>query len=233
MDTPKQQGKTFDFVINIREKKIPPSEYIILKKAFLEGLQVTREWLLNIEKNNPVYKERIDKVLRNINFESLDYEMRMVETLKTDENEELFKFLDSIIVTTGAVMTISTSNKQKISDLKQSIISKEELKKEINELYQQKDNYDLCINKTAELLQHPDLTEEEKTRYTKFYHELLEWINLKNKKQEQSEDKLVPTNAFESSTIAQESRSTSISVLRNNMLKELQKLREIYIDKEE
>ena len=73
MDTPKQQGKTFDFVINIREKKIPTSEYIILKKAFLEGLQVTREWLLNIEKNNPVYKDRIDKVLRNINFESLDY----------------------------------------------------------------------------------------------------------------------------------------------------------------
>ena len=54
MDTPKQQGKTFDFVINIREKKIPTSEYIILKKAFLEGLQVTREWLLNIEKTNPV-----------------------------------------------------------------------------------------------------------------------------------------------------------------------------------
>lgn len=229
MDTTKFPDRTFEFAINIKEKKVSLAEYIILKKAFLEGLQVTRDWLLNIKKNNPNHKRVINKVLRNINFESIDYETRLIESLRNDDTGELFEFLDSQVVPLG-VRTRTSANQPKqpaIAELKQSIISKEELKKEINDLYQQKDNLDLCLNKTAELLQHPDLTQDEKNRYNNFYHELVEWINLKNKEQENAQRGSQSTPSFA------DARATSISALRSSMLKELQKLRDIYIDKEE
>ena len=172
----KSQLKTFEHFFNIKEKKITASEYVILKKAFLEGLIITKEWLSNIEQNNQEYKELIEKVLNHINFQTIEYDLRMLDMLRTDETAEIFKFLDSQVVLRPSVVTKTTS----ISPKQKKIVpvnpptfkSKEDLKNEINALYQHQENYDLCLTKTSELLQHPNLTSEEKDRYTSFYHEL-------------------------------------------------------------
>ena len=234
MDPNKPQSKTFEHFFNIKEKKITASEYVMLKKAFLEGLIITKEWLLNIEQNNQEYKELIEKVLNHINFQTIEYDLRMLDMLRTDETAEIFKFLDSQVVLRPSVVTKTTS----ISPKQKKIVpvnpptfkSKEDLKNEINALYQHQENYDLCLTKTSELLQHPNLTSEEKDRYTSFYHELHEWVNLKNQQQGEGSEKQPITPPTESKPTITESRGTSISQLRTDMLKELQKLRQIYID---
>jgi hypothetical protein len=239
METSKNKSRIFDHSVVIKEKKISVEEYIILKKSFLEGLMITKEWLQNIKNNNPEFNYRISKVLNNINLETVEYELRLLDTLRTQETEELFKFLDSYnVVRPSVVKKTPLTGPSKPFNLNSStpiarpdIVSKEDLKNEINVLYQQEENFDICLNKTSELLQHPDLTEEEKKRYTVFYHELIEWINLKNKKIEDEENKNeIELKKPESAVNVTESRGTSISQLRTSMLKELQKLRQLYID---
>lgn len=237
--TPKKQtGKTFEYFFNIKEKKISLPEYVILKKAFLEGLLITKEWLENFEKHDQTYNETIDKILGHINFESIDYELRILETLRTEEVANVFDFIDSQVVLRPSVVTKTTSITPKIARPVSAPISyhgksKEKLKEEINELYKQEENYDLCLTKTTELLQHPELTDEERQRYNTFYHELHEWVNLKNKKQEQERKKVEPPTQDQPKPQVVESRGTSISQLRSDMLKELGKLRQLYIDKED
>lgn len=229
--------KTFEYFFNVKERKITVEQYIILKKAFLEGLLITKEWLQNIEKNNPEQSGIIDKTLNHINFQTAEHDLRLLENLRSDETEDLFKFLDSMVVLRPSVVAKTTKLPPSVRDKVYStvpleIISKEELKNEISVLYQQKEN-DLCLSKTTELLQHPDLTDEEKNRYQTFYHELLEWVNLKNKQKEESSK---PEGSFvgpESNVNVVESRGTSISKLRTDMMKELNKLRQMYIDNDD
>ena len=239
MDSAKNNTKVFDYAMLVKEKKLSLPEYVIFKRAFLEGLMITKEWLINSKENNPEYSKRIDKVLSHINLETVEYELRLLDTLRNPETEKIFKYLDTQIVVRPSVVTnnpLTSSSSNIKSPLqkgfsKPNIVSKEELKNEIQLLYQQEDNYDICLNKTSELLQHPDLTKDEKQRYTAFYNELLEWVNLKNRKQEQENSESVkqPDLGVDSS----ESRSTSISQLRTSMLKELDKLRNLYIDPKE
>lgn len=234
MESNKTKPKTFDYAMFVKEKKVPLPEYVLLKKAFLEGLMITKEWLINIKKNNPEYTDRIDKILNHVNLETVEYDLRVLDTLRTPETEEVFKFLDTQIVVRPSVVTKNPaidSNLSVIDEIiaRPKIVSKEELKIEINQLYQQEDNYDVCLTKTQELLQHPDLTEEEKIRYQTFYQELLEWVNLKDRNKRETAPR--PANQPPPSTITfNESRGTAISQLRTDMLKELQKLRNLYID---
>ena len=237
MEHTKSSLKTFEYFFNLKERKITVEQYIILKKAFLEGLLITKEWLQNIEKNNPEQSGIIDKTLNHINFQTAEHDLSFLETLRSDETEDLFKFLDSMVVLRPSVVPKTTkilpSQKNKVyTKVPLNIISKEELKNEINTLYQQKDSYDLCLSKTTELLQHPDLTDEEKNRYQNFYQELLEWVNLKNK---QKEEKKKTEGDFvgPESNANFESRGTSISQLRADMMKELNKLRQMYIDNDD
>ena len=241
MSSPKTATKVFDFAMLVKEKKLTLPEYVIFKRAFLEGLMITKEWLINTRDNNPEYSKRIDKVLGHINLETVEYELRILDTLRNEETDKIFKYLDTQIVVRPSVVTknplTSTSGsnvktQQQSGFRKPNIVSKEELKNEIQLLYQQEDNYDICLNKTSELLQHPDLTEKEKQRYTTFYHELLEWVNLKNRKQEQESDE-VSVKQPDLGIDTSESRGTSISQLRTSMLKELNKLRNLYIDPKE
>ena len=237
MESNKSKQKTFDYAMVVKQKKVSLPEYVLLKKAFLEGLMVTKEWLITIKKNNPEYTERIDKVLNHINLETVEYDLRILETLRSPETEDIFKFLDSQIVSRPSVVTRSPlSSNHGMNNInpifpKPQIVSKEELKIEINQLYQQEDNYDICLTKTSELLQHPDLTEDEKERYQNFYHELLEWVNLKTRDKNETAPR--PANQPPSTITVSESRGTAISQLRTDMLKELQKLRNLYIDPSE
>lgn len=238
----KPRDRSFDYTFNIKEKKITLPEYIILKKAFSEGLLITKEWLENISTNNPEYKGLIDKVLNHISFQMAEYDLRILESYRTADKEtgELFKFLDTQVVLRPSVVTKTTSRRttarrntsRKVVKVTvpPEIKTKEELKNEINFLYQQKDNYDQCLNKTSELLQHPDLTGEERIRYEQFYHELLEWVNLKNEQSERKTKKQETVPVQNTGFAVSESRGTSISQLRTDMMKELQKLRQLYID---
>ncbi len=235
MNPPRSGNRTFDYSFNIKEKKISLPEYIILKKAFSEGLLITKEWLENISNNNQEYKGLIDKVLNHISFQMAEYDLRVLESYRNDETTNLFKFLDTQVVLRPSVVTKTTSKRttsRKVvkTTIPPEIKSMEELKNEINFLYQQKDNYDQCLNKTSELLQHPDLTDEERQRYNNFYHELLEWVNLKNKQSEGKVEKQEMVPRTNPAIPVSESRGTSISQLRTDMLKELQKLRQLYID---
>lgn len=240
MVSTKSNTKTFDFSLIIKEKKLTPSEFVLFKKSFLEGLMITKEWLINIKKNNPEYTERIDKVLSHINLETVEYELRVLDASRDDETKDIFKFLDSQIVARPSVSTKSplSSSTPSINltpltpPTRPDIVSKEQLKNEIQLLYQQEENYDICLTKCNELLQHPDLTADEKQRYQTFYTELLEWVNLKNRKQEQVTDQ-APVKQPEPAINISESRGTSISQLRTSMLKELHKLRQIYIDEKD
>ncbi len=237
MSDKKQSEKTFEHYFNIKEKKITLSEYIILKKAFLEGLLITKEWLEDFKKSYQDYDERINKILGHMNFESIDHELRLLDTLRSEETTDIFNFIDSRVVLRPSVVAQTTNIKSTqphstISNVSTPITSIKELKTEINSLYQHEENYELCLTKTEELLKHPELSDEDKNRYNTFYHELLEWVNLKNKKREKETKQTAPS-MIQPKPAVFESRGTSISQLRTDMLKELDKLRKLYIDRPE
>lgn len=235
MTDKKQSERTFEYYFNLKEKKVQLVEYIILKKAFLEGLLITKEWLENFKKYNQDYNERIDKTLDHLNFESIDHELRLLDTLRSEETSDVFKFIDSQVVLRPSVVSQTTKINSEMTQTSSSIVSPtltsiKELKTEINNLYQHEENYELCLTKTEELLRHQELSDEDKNRYNTFYHELLEWVNLKNKKREKESQQTLTPAPNQPKPVVFESRGTSISQLRTDMLKELDKLRKLYID---
>ncbi|MHA2100120.1 MAG: hypothetical protein ACW99A_15705 [Candidatus Kariarchaeaceae archaeon] len=204
--------------INIRFKEnCTRNDYRSVASAWLKSQTVFRDTLKELEEQEQLSHNLAWKLYRVFKTSQLDYKLKKLQLLELATNEK-----DTEIKTQTTTPQIPAGKTILPSFTKAS------LKEKIIQLakYQEQPNYkyEPLIKCTSELLSHPDLTDDERYRYSIYYSELVEYRNYKlYEKEKNSKIQQVETTYQNGSNF-----STSISLLRNQMANQLQKLRETY-----
>ncbi|MHA1990815.1 MAG: hypothetical protein ACW98A_07600 [Candidatus Hodarchaeales archaeon] len=244
--------RTIDINIRFKEKNLSPQDYKAVTLAWLKSQAVFRDTLKQLEDKKIISLDLLMNIIKKFNLSSIDEkleELRSTEVASSDPSRP-----SPSSSRKSRPHSTSPSMSDSLTPISPSPstspFSKDALKDYIVKLAKQQDqpnyNYDELLNATGELLNHPDITSDEKDRYQIYYQELNEYVNIKNvEKQEispissqsQLQSQMQSLSHFPSSSPSQqqpsnmvypENRSTSISQVRYEMAQKLKQLREIY-----
>jgi hypothetical protein len=203
--------------IQFKEKNCSRQDYRSIASAWLKSQALFRDSLKQLEDQERLSHNLAWKLYKVFNTSDIDYKLKKLQLLERVSNPK-----DSNVVSQTPTSGIPASKTILPS------FTKNALKEKIIELAKHQEqpnyNYDALIKSTSELLNHPDLTDNEKYRYSIYYSELIEYRNYKlfEKEKINQSQHLQPLNQDLSTY------STSISQIRNKMTSQLQKLRETY-----
>jgi hypothetical protein len=228
---------TIEINAKFKEKNRSAQEYKAIVYAWLKGQDEFRNTLKRLEQQQLIPAELALKIKKKFKLSTI--QDRLAE-LKLIESEYSIQFPSTNKSHSQPIQQQFNTQKRDFLEVPLSYSGvpskfppKEALKEKISALNAQQ-QYDALVSTTQELLNHPDITQEEKKRYSIYYNELLEFVKLKKAASilPQSLQKLsrLPAHQKSTSSMFPENRSTAISEVRSQMKIELDRLRQVFKD---
>ena len=157
--------KTININFRFKEKNRSSQDYKAVMLAWLKGLTVFRETLQQLNSKDFISSDLFSKIVNKFDLSALEdnlEELRLIETSITHSEPTV----DSIPVDSLTLVAPRS-------------LSKDELKEKIVDLakiqYQPDFDFDLLVAATHALLNHSDITGDEKSRYEIYFQELKEY----------------------------------------------------------
>ncbi|MHA2102881.1 MAG: hypothetical protein ACW981_05600 [Candidatus Hodarchaeales archaeon] len=215
--TRKIQKKKIEIDFQFKEKNCSLQDYKSVALAWLKSQAVFRDTLKKLEDQDLLSHELAWRLYKDFRTADIDYKLKKLRLLElTSDVNDSDPPSQNPTLQIPAGKTILPS------------FTKDALKEKIVQLAKHQDQpnfkFEALIKTTNGLLNHPDLTDDEKYRYAIYYSELIEYRNYKQLEREEKNYQQQQRN-LEHDLYAY---STSISQIRNKMANQLEKYRETY-----
>lgn len=175
---------TIDINLKFKEKNRSSRDYKAVMLAWFKGLSVFRDTLKQLDSKALISSDLLIKLTDKFDLFYLDYQIEDLRKLKVSspvKEDKAVTFADLPPSNSSSVVEVSPSDS--LTLVRPRSLSKDELKEKIVELAGIQDqpdfNFDLLVTATRELLNHPDVTADEKSRYEVYFNEVVEYRNYK------------------------------------------------------